>query len=225
MSFALAQKNNLSVETLSVNRDSKKDQLIITTKVSCVVGKGDSATPRTQISYFVCPDVPTLEVNSILDQSQTDAINRFLGLDVSAEVKDAPVLKMAAPPAEEKIDVIEDTPAPAPVKKTSSKKKLPKKKAPAKKVEAEIVEDVELDLGDDEPSPNIVFDKANKEHLAILKPIIHAALGTDFKEYPEKKNLVLRFLSEVNGKVEVTDSDGKALSPFVDAARKFLTEE
>ena len=218
--FKLAEDKKLSVEVCSLTRDSKRDQLIIVVKVSEHI---EGREPRITVDYHLFQDCKTEAINDILAQCKADSINAFLGIS-GEEVT----------PTVEAEPVAESKPA---KKKTAAKKKTTKKPPVQKKADLKVAEspkeedsddlDTDFDLEDEgakeEETPKLVmYDKTKVTHKDHLRPIVHKVFGEDWRTDKEAKDKVRSAIKELDGKVAVTDSDGKVLESFNETTERLL---
>ncbi len=193
----LAEKYSLSRKINSVNRDSKRKQLIVTIDVA---KRLEAEWIRSETYYYFSEDPATCsEVNILIEAAMQAATFEFLGLE-----------------PEEKADTeVEAKPA-----KPSKKKASKKAAAKAKKEEApEVVEPEEDDLADlggleEESEPNILFDKSKLDHAAALSANIREAFGEDWKKDAAKKTCVRKTIAKLDNKIEVMDSKLAILDSF-----------
>ena len=229
--FKLAAERNLSTKTMSVTRDSKRDQLIVVEEVSQPTGP---ETYRSSIFYFIYDDVPTSDVNELLALSKSGAILAFLGLatvETSQEKPDidAPASGAVAEP------VAEDEAKPKKKAKKAVSKKPAKKPAPlkvAKTPEPEPEPEVDLDglMDDDtedepEPDTTIMYSRTDRSHATNLKPILIKKLGDDWKKDAAKASKVRELIKEISGSIPVTDVAGNVLPTFGPAVEELLEEK
>jgi len=206
----LAKDNGLSRVINSVNRDSKRDQIIITVDVSQCIEK-DCHRKETYFFFTRDTEIPEL-VNVAIESALSTATLWFLGLCDEGEKKSLP-----AKQEEVKEEVKEE-------KKPAKSKSTAKKKVVKKVEEVSSVEDLEefseLNEDDDyavvepfEPQ-DILFDKSKHEHTAPLSENISALLPSDWKKSDEHKKKVRALIAKLHGKVDVMNAKGEVLDSF-----------
>lgn len=213
----LAKSAGLSRKTCSVTRDSKRDQLIIVEEVS----ETGTEFPRRDVFYFIHKDVDTDQINALLQNAKNQATLAFLGLETTKGiVGNAPV---------ETTDGVKPTIASAKEKKAASVAAAKAKKlaaAEAKKAAAAKEDDLlgeDDPLADDAPEVEVVlYDKANREHAGFLRPVVIATLGADWKKDDKAMVKVRAAIGKLNGKVAVSDVEGKVLESFEVTCKKLL---
>jgi hypothetical protein len=226
--FKIAAERNISTETMSVTRDSKRDQLIVVEKVSQPTGP---ETHRSGVFYFIYDDVPTSDVNELLALSKSGAILAFTGQIGNTKVEEdaAPSTPAAEPEAVKEVESVESE-EPKPSKKKTAKKavkKSLKKKAElkvAKAPEPEPEQEPEVDTDfdglddlpeDDVPENSIMYSRTDKSHATThLRPILIKKLGSEWKKDAAKASKVRELISELSGNVPVTDLEGNVLPSF-----------
>lgn len=219
----LAFENKLSRKTLSVTRDSKRDQVIVVEQVSV----GSEATLRTETYYRIYPDQETVELNDMIQDAKDYATRQFMGVETLTEavpqcdsvtpksITDAPT-KQETEKAERVAKKVATKKAPAKkaATKKAAKKAVEATPAPAVKAEEPFSDDDLGAMSDAEPKAEILYNKGNREHASQLKPILLKSLGQDWKTDTAKMSLARALISKLNGSVGVTDVEGEVLESF-----------
>jgi hypothetical protein len=209
----LAKENNLSRQTTSVTRDTKRNTLIIVEQVSA----GKEGSTRTETYYRVFEDTDTDKVNVLISEAKAAATLEFLGL---AQVSDC----------DEPAEPVEAKEAPGKKPKKAGKKPPAKKQAKKEIEEPEIVPDDDENLFDEvDESPEeepvkeavkpVLYDRASRDHTAHLKPLLVKILGKTWKTDKDKYAKVKSLVGQLDGKIAVTDVEGNELPTF----KKFVS--
>lgn len=240
----LANEHKLSRQTMSVQRDPKRDTVVVVEQISC----SGMEYPRSETYYKMYDDVPTEKMNDLLAHAKNDATLQFLGLPLgTVEVPQTELIKAA-------VEVVIEKTKPA---VTTRKRKPAAKKAVAKVTKEQIqadqavikaaadvaaqaiadaadvplraakeaLEETEVYVAPEETKvevENIVYSKASREHINLLRPLIQASFGAEWKKDDEKRNAVREVVSKLNGKVAVTDAQGVPLPSFAVAAQEVI---
>lgn len=235
----LANKHKLSRKTLSVQRDPKRDNVVVVEQISC----SGLEFPRTETYYKMYNDVPTEDMNALLARAKNDATLEFLGLPLGTvsepmveTVETVEILEAKVEVQIEKPKVLRKR-----IKPGAKKPTVKAAKAEAEAVEKEVEEQEVADEvisqateavdpaavyeapADDTPEvENIAYSKSSREHINLLRPLIQKTFGADWKKDDEKRTAVREIVSKLNGKVAVTDAQGVALPSFVVVAQEII---
>ncbi len=235
----LANKHKLSRQTMSVQRDPKRNTVVVVEQISC----SGMEYPRSETYYKMYDDVPTEKMNELLAHAKNDATLQFLGLPLgTVEVKLTETVEVVEATVEVQIEK----------PKTSIVRKRRVTKKPATKADAapevSIVQQVAaqavaeagkiaaevVGAAEDKPQVyeapenvksevnNITYSKASREHINLLRPLIQKAFGADWKKDDEKRVAVREIVSKLNGKVAVTDPQGVPLASFEVVAQEII---
>jgi hypothetical protein len=238
----LASENKLSRKTLSVTRDTKRNQLIITHEVTQGV-LGEEGY-RSEITYHLSEDTPTDNINSVLDKVRREATLSFLGLEEEEEeevkpksarkskavtkAKEEPKPEPKPEPIEEpKEAAVEEEAKPKPVKKKVARKKKAAALRSVPKEEPVVEEEgPELDLGDPllDDAPNEKYQKGNTNHAQHLQELIEAKYGKQWRKDTEVVATIKALVGRINNRVEVVNSEGTILPTFIEYVNGYLAK-
>lgn len=192
----LAAEHKLSRKIDSVRVDDKAKQCVICVGVSQHLGEGCHREERYYYfaSYTDSPSVLNVNVEAALSA----ATLWFLGMGEDSILASKPETKVVAVTTSKK--------------KTVTKTKKPEPK-PVVEEEEELEEFSDMDdLGESEP--NVMYDKANRDHAAALSAIISDLMPKDWKTNKACTTRVRALISKLYQKVEVMDSVGNVLDSF-----------
>ena len=237
----LANKHRLSRKTLSVQRDPKRDNVVVVEEISC----SGTEHPRSETYYKMYNDVPTENMNALLARAKNDATLEFLGLPlgtVAAQMTETVEL------VEAKVEIQIDKPKVVRKRRASppkAKAALAQAKAIEKEVEEQVVVDkviaeaakvvdvvaavvapeVIYEAPADEVKKeveNITYSKTSREHINLLRPLIQESFGKDWKKDDNSRVAVREVVAKLNGKVAVTDHQGIPLPSFTVVAQEVI---